>query len=175
VTADNGCSYTKTFEIKHYEVPVITSIQLSGNNVIIYATGSKSILYSIDGINWQASNSFNNLPTGITTFYVRFADSDCIVKKDGLVLDITNAITPNGDGLNDHWVIKDLQVFGTKMSNLKIFDRYQMLIFEQNSNTQFYWDGMIKGRVLPTASYWYVITIPDGRTLTGWVLVKNHN
>jgi hypothetical protein len=81
VTADNGCSYTKTFEIKHYEVPVITSIQLSGNNVIIYATGSKSILYSIDGINWQASNSFNNLPTGITTFYVRFADSDCIVKK----------------------------------------------------------------------------------------------
>jgi len=106
---------------------------------------------------------------------VRFADSDCIVKKDGLVLDITNAITPNGDGLNDHWVIKDLQVFGTKMSNLKIFDRYQMLIFEQNSNTQFYWDGMIKGRVLPTASYWYVITIPDGRTFTGWVVVKNHN
>jgi gliding motility-associated-like protein len=50
-----------------------------------------------------------------------------------------------------------------------------MLIFEQNSNTQFYWDGMIKGRVLPTASYWYVITIPDGRTITGWVLVKNHN
>ncbi|WP_336732962.1 T9SS type B sorting domain-containing protein [Chryseobacterium sp. VD8] len=175
VTADNGCSYTKTFEIKHYEVPVITSIQFSGNNVIIYATGSKSILYSIDGINWQASNSFNNLPTGITTFYVRFADSDCIVKKDGLVLDITNTITPNGDGLNDHWVIKDLQVFGTRMSNLKIFDRYQMLIFEQNSNTQFYWDGMIKGRVLPTASYWYVITIPDGRTITGWVLVKNHN
>jgi len=175
VTADNGCSYTKTFEIKHYEVPVITSIQFNGNNVIIYATGSKSILYSIDGINWQVSNSFNNLPTGITTFYVRFADSDCIVKKDGLVLDITNAITPNGDGLNDHWVIKDLQVFGTKMSNLKIFDRYQMLIFEQNSNTQFYWDGMIKGRVLPTASYWYVITIPDGRTFTGWVVVKNHN
>ncbi|OPG94617.1 hypothetical protein B2I21_30505, partial [Chryseobacterium mucoviscidosis] len=38
VTADNGCSYTKTFEIKHYEVPVITSIQFSGNNVMIYAT-----------------------------------------------------------------------------------------------------------------------------------------
>ncbi|WP_435523571.1 hypothetical protein [Chryseobacterium indoltheticum] len=27
---------------------------------------------------------------------------------------------------------------------------------------------------MPTSSYWYVITLPDGRTFTGWVLVKNN-
>ncbi|KQT33858.1 hypothetical protein ASG22_17305 [Chryseobacterium sp. Leaf405] len=175
VTADNGCSYTKTFEIKHFEVPVIEKLEFNGNNVTVQATGSRTMLYSIDGVTWQSSNLFYNLPTGITTFYVKYFDSDCIVKQDGVVLDIKNAITPNGDGLNDSWIVKNLHVFGSKMSNVKVFDRYQALIFEQSSNTQFFWDGTIKGRAIPTSSYWYVITLPDGRTFTGWILVKNNN
>lgn len=175
VTASNGCSYTDTFEVKHYEVPVIEKLEFNGNNVTVYATGTKPIQYSIDGINWQASNMFYNLPTGITTFYIRYVGSDCIVKQQGVVLDIKNAITPNGDGMNDQWIVKNLQVFGNRMSTVKIFDRYQALIFEQSSNTQFFWDGTIKGRAIPTSSYWYVITLPDGRTFTGWILVKNNN
>lgn len=175
VTASNGCSYTKTFEIKYYEVPVIEQIEINGTTATVHATGSNPMLYSIDGVTWQASNIFYNLPTGITTFYVKFAGSDCIVQQQSVILDIKNAITPNGDGMNDHWIVKNLQVFGNKMSNVKIFDRYQALIFEQSSNTQFLWDGTLKGRAIPTSSYWYVITLPDGRTFTGWILVKNNN
>ncbi|MFY7814752.1 MAG: hypothetical protein ACOVRK_06100 [Chryseobacterium taeanense] len=33
----------------------------------------------------------------------------------------------------------------------------------------------MKGRAIPTSSYWYVITLPDGRTFTGWILVKNNS
>jgi gliding motility-associated-like protein len=175
VTASNGCSYTETFEIKHFEVPVIEQIEINGTTATVHATGSKPILYSIDGMTWQASNIFYNLQTGIITFYIKYADSKCIVKQQSVILDIKNAITPNGDGLNDHWIVKNLQVFGDKMSTVKIFDRYQMLIFEQTSNKQFFWDGTIKGRPVPTSSYWYVITLPDGRTFTGWILVKNNN
>nr|WP_294317288.1 T9SS type B sorting domain-containing protein [uncultured Chryseobacterium sp.] len=175
VTASNGCSYTDTFEVKYYEVPVIENLEFNGSNATVHATGTKPMLYSIDGINWQSSNMFYNLPTGITTFYVKYTGSDCIVKQQGVVLDIKNAITPNGDGMNDHWIVKNLQVFGNRLSTVKIFDRYQALIFEQKSNTEFYWDGTIKGRAIPTSSYWYVITLPDGRTFTGWILVKNNN
>ncbi|WP_415327758.1 T9SS type B sorting domain-containing protein [Chryseobacterium sp. MMS23-Vi53] len=175
VTANNGCSYTETFEIKHFEVPVIEQIEINGNNATVHATGTRTMVYSLDGITWQSSNMFYNLPTGVYTFYVKYADSDCIVKQQSVILDIKNAITPNGDGLNDHWIVKDLYVFGGKMSTVKIFDRYQALIFEQSSNTQFFWDGTIKGRAIPTSSYWYVITLPDGRTFTGWILVKNNN
>lgn len=175
VTADNGCSYTDTFEIRHYDVPVITSLDFNGNTATVQATGLQTILYSIDGTTWQAGNVFYNLPTGITTFYVKYVNSECIVRQQGVVLDIKNAITPNGDGLNDHWIVKNLHVFGSRLSNVKIFDRYQMLIFEQSSNTQFYWDGTMKGRAIPTSSYWYVVTLPDGRTFTGWILVKNNN
>lgn len=175
VTASNGCTYTDTFEVKHYDVPVIQQLIANGNTFTVDATGSQTILYSIDGITWQSSNVFYNLPTGITTFYVKYAEGKCIVKQEGVVLDIKNAITPNGDGFNDKWIIKNLHVFGTKMTNVKVFDRYQYLIFEQNTNTQIIWDGTISGRPVPTSSYWYVITLPDGRTFTGWVLVKNNN
>ncbi len=175
VTAVNGCTYTDTFEVKHYDVPVIQQLAANGNTYTVTATGSQTILYSIDGVIWQSSNVFYNLPTGITTFYVKYAEGKCIVKQDGLVLDIKNTITPNGDGVNDKWIVRDLHVFGSRMTNVKVFDRYQYLIFEQNTNTQIIWDGMIAGRPIPTASYWYVITVPDGRTFTGWILVKNNN
>jgi len=175
VTAVNGCTYTDTFEVKHYDVPVIQQLVANGNTYTVTATGSQTILYSIDGVIWQSSNVFYNLPTGITTFYVKYAEGKCIVKQDGLVLDIKNTITPNGDGINDKWIVRDLHVFGSRMTNVKVFDRYQYLIFEQNTNTQIIWDGMIAGRPIPTASYWYVITVPDGRTFTGWILVKNNN
>lgn len=175
VTSDNGCSYTATFEAKYYDVPVIQQMVASGNTYTITAKGSQPIVYSIDGINWQQSNIFTNLPTGITTFYVKYVEGKCIVKQDGVILDIKNAITPNGDGMNDKWIIKNLHVFGKKMTNVKVFDRYQFKIFEQDTNTQIIWDGTIAGRPIPSSSYWYVITLPDGRSFTGWVLVKNTN
>jgi gliding motility-associated-like protein len=175
VTSENGCTFTDTFEVKYFDVPVIEKLEFNGNTAVVYATGLQTILYSIDGVTWQSGNTFYNLPTGITSFYVKYVNSDCIVKQQGVVLDIKNAITPNGDGINDEWIVKNLHVFGDRRSTVKIFDRYQMLIFEQSSNTQFFWDGTIKGRAIPTSSYWYVITLPDGRTFTGWVLVKNNN
>lgn len=175
VTAENGCSYTATFEAKHYDIPVIQQMVASGNTYTITATGSQPIVYSIDGVTWQSTHIFYNLPTGITTFYVKYVDGKCIVKQDGVILDIKNAITPNGDGNNDHWIIKNLHVFGKKMTNVKIFDRYQYKIFEQNTNTQIIWDGTIAGRPTATSSYWYIISLPDGRNFTGWILVKNNN
>lgn len=175
VTASNGCSHTDTFALKYYDVPVIEKLVADGNAFTVFAIGSQPILYSIDGLTWQTGNVFYNLPTGITTFYVKYVEGKCIIKQDGVILDIKNAITPNGDGKNDQWVVKNLHVFGSKMTNVKVFDRYQALIFEQNTNTQIVWDGTIQGRAIPTSSYWYVITLPDGRTFTGWILVKNNN
>lgn len=173
VTASNGCTYTDTFEVEYYDVPVITQMAATGNTYTVTATGSQPMVYSTDGSSWQSSNVFHNLPTGITTFYVKYVEGKCIVKQDGLVLDIKNAITPNGDGYNDRWIVKDLYFFGNKTTNVKVFDRYQHLVFEQNTNSQIIWDGTIGKRPLPTSTYWYVITVPDGRVFTGWILVKN--
>ena len=176
VIAANGCTFSTSFNVKTFEVPVITDLIASGNTITVIATGSQKILYSKDGINFGESSVFPNLPFGVTTFYVKFEGSTCLpVKKDGLILDIKNAFSPNADGYNDTWIIDDLNVFNGKKSNLKVFDRYQVKIFEQDSSTRFEWDGSYSKRVVNTGSYWYLITLPDGRTFNGWVLLKNRN
>lgn len=176
VVGSNGCTFSTSFNVKTFELPVITDLVASGNTITVIATGSQKILYSKDGINFGESNVFPNLPFGVTTFYVKFEGSTCLpVKKDGLILDIKNAFSPNADGINDTWIIDDLNVFGGKTANLKVFDRYQVKIFEQNSSTRFEWDGTYSKRVVNTGSYWYLLTLPDGRTFNGWVLLKNRN
>lgn len=116
--------------MKYYDVPVIQRIDINGTNCIVFATGTKIILYSIDGINWQTNNVFNSLPKEIITFYVKYKDETCIVKREELILDLANTITPNGDGYNDRWIVKNLQIFGGKMTNAKLCDHYQTLIYE---------------------------------------------
>ena len=177
VLGANSCSFSTSFQVKKFEVPIITDLIPSGNSYTVIATGSKKILYSKDGINFQESNVFTNLPFGIIYFYVKFEGSDCLgdVKK-GLVLNIKNAFTPNYDGINDTWFIDDLNVFEGKTANVKIYDRFQVKIFEQESATRLEWNGKTTSRRgVPTGSYWYVLTLADGRVFTGWILLKNRN
>ncbi|MGV4412756.1 T9SS type B sorting domain-containing protein [Chryseobacterium sp. T1] len=176
VTANNGCSFVTNFNVKAYEVPIITQLIPNGSSYTVVATGSKKILYSLDGIIWQDSNVFNNLPEGVVTFYVKFFGSDCLGEiKKGLVVKVLNAFTPNGDGVNDVWVFDNLNVFEGKLSNIKIHDRSGLEVFEQSSATQLVWSGQHNGRSLSTADYWYVLSLPDGRVFTGWILLKNRN
>ena len=176
VVAANGCTFSTTFKVSYFEVPIITNLIPNGKSYTVIASGSQTILYSIDNINYQTSNVFNDLPFGVITFYVKFEGSDCLGDpKKGLVLDIKNAFTPNDDGYNDTWVIDDLNVFDGKMTNLKVYNRFQEKIYEQNSATRLVWDGKTGLRGVATASYWYVLTLADGRIFTGWVLLKNRN
>ncbi len=176
VTASNNCIFTSDVNVKIYEVPIITNLVPSGNSYTVIATGSKKIMYSIDGVNYQPTNAFYNLPYGVVTFYVKFEGSDCLgIIKKGLVLDIKNAFTPNDDGINDTWVIDDLNVFEGEKTNIKVFNRFKEKVFEQESVSRLEWNGKTLSRVVPTDSYWYVLTLADGRVFTGWVLVKNRN
>ena len=72
-------------------------------------------------------------------------------------------------------MIDQLDLFNGEKLNLKIFNRYQEKIFEQESATKLEWDGKNLSRVVATDSYWYVLTLPDGTVYTGWVLLKNRN
>lgn len=174
LTGKNGCIFTTHFEVKKYEVPVIEKLIPNGNSFTVIATGSKTILYSINGKDWQTSNVFSNIPNGVTTFYVKFEDSTCLgLTKRGLMLNLSNAITPNGDGYNDVWKIENLDVFDGEKVHLQIFDRFGKMIFEQSSNTEIIWDGKDRGRPYPSTAYWYVLSLPDGRVLNNWILLKN--
>lgn len=174
VVSINNCDYTASFEILEKEVPIITKVFAEGNTFTITATGSKKILYSTDLVNWQESNVFNNLPKGVVTFYVKFEGEDCIgATKQSVVFEFPNSFTPNGDGINDTWEILDADVFGQEMPELRIYDRFGNVVYQQLNGGRLFWDGTSFGRKLSTDTYWYYLKLPDGRIFRGWVLLKN--
>lgn len=174
ITAANGCTYTEEFSIAHYDLPIFDRIIYQQNTAIIRVNGSRLIEYSMDGINWQTSPNFTNLQPGVHSFYFRYANEYCISGPVfGLIPIIHNTITPNGDGINDIWSIKDLDVFNGQNAKLEIFDRYGKSLYKQESNTELFWNGKVDGKPVPSTSYWYTIALPDGRTYTSYINVMN--
>jgi len=69
-------------------------------------------------------------------------------------LEIPNAFSPNGDGINDQFKIRVTGYF--KLDGLKIFNRWGQLVFEtRDLNNE--WNGTIKGNPLAIGTYYFVI------------------
>lgn len=84
-------------------------------------------------------------------------------------ISIPNAFSPNGDGINDYWEIKDLYTYPT--AEVNVFDRGGQVVFHSvgYSNP---WDGTINGRPVPIGTYYYVINLKNGTPpRTGSILV----
>lgn len=65
-----------------------------------------------------------------------------------------NAFTPNGDGINDRWLITDGNcLIGVRA---QVFNRYGSRVFE-SPNYDNTWDGTYKGKPLPDGTYYYVL------------------
>jgi gliding motility-associated-like protein len=71
-----------------------------------------------------------------------------------------NMITPNGDGVNDTWIVKNIHLYPN--NELKIYDRDGRLVFDMigYDNT---WGGMFNGNPLPEDSYYYVLYFDSGK------------
>jgi len=70
------------------------------------------------------------------------------------LLDIPTAFTPNGDGSND---ILFPRGFAVQTMDLKIFNRWGVLVFESSSMSHG-WDGNYKGVPQPMEAYAYILT-----------------
>lgn len=78
--------------------------------------------------------------------------------------------TPDGDGINDTWVIANLECFPG--STVEIFDRYgrRLAIYSSDVNS---WNGIYNGHPMPSDDYWYVIRRADtGQTYSGHFTLK---
>lgn len=179
LTAANSCPYKQNVEIKATELPVIEGMEITGSTVKINATGGKKpYRYAIDGGDYQDSNIFTNVPTGVHTAYVISADNCDSVEKEFSVIEIYNFISPNGDGAND---VLDMSLLRLKVNaKFQIFDREGRKLFEGDSKNNYTWTGKQNGKTLPTSSYWYIMEWQDFENSppvksTGWILLKNRN
>ena len=126
--------------------------------------GTAPYEYSLDQRNWQNSNVFYNLNRGIQKVYVRDSKKCSITEYEFSIIKLLNAITPNGDGINDVLDYSDLRV--KKDVKISIFDRFGKKVYSNEKQSNYIWNGTENGRSIITGTYWYVLewTEPDTNT-----------
>lgn len=77
-------------------------------------------------------------------------------------------VSPNGDGINDVWIVEDVEKF--KESIFYIMDSYGHKIYESIGYDNS-WDASYKNEMLPTGTYFYIIKVPSGKTLSGTISI----
>ncbi len=163
-----GCASVRTIIVANTVAPGIEKITRDGNFITVNATGNSGLRFSLDGINYQASNVFELPQDPIGTVYVQDENGCITVREDYRFFIIPDYFTPNGDGYHDLWVLRGLRVYNKV--RLSIFDRFGKLLKQVPTNT-YEWDGTYRGKPLPSSTYWYLLEIDD-KTLRGKVLLK---
>ena len=77
-------------------------------------------------------------------------------------LNIPNVFSPNGDGINDTWVIDKIEDY--PQVSVKVFNRYGQIVFLSTGNYHS-WDGTYNGAALPVGTYFYLIDRGNGLPL----------
>tara|TARA_R110002049_G_scaffold111443_1_gene260675 strand:+ start:13131 stop:15314 length:2184 start_codon:yes stop_codon:yes gene_type:complete len=170
-----ACTSTNEFEVIISNSAIISNIEIedwtdNDNSITIYLSDLSlgNYEYSIDDLNYQDSNSFNGLSSGEYTVYVRDKNGCGIIQEVVYLLNYPKFFTPNGDGTNDTWYIKDALSEPTLM--VKIYNRYGKLLKTLDANSV--WDGTYGGNKLPTSDYWFVVTRASGRNYRGHFSLK---
>jgi gliding motility-associated-like protein len=117
----------------------------------------------------------NDLSIGENILLWSVTDGVCPSVSDTVVIRVRDAviptlITPNMDGKNDCFVLKELENMGK--TELTIFDRrgYRVYINPDYDNK---WNGVdFNNRPLPEDTYFYVLRPQNGKSLTGYILIR---
>jgi len=118
-------------------------------------------------------------PELTTTYYLTGSNGICKIVDEVTIsviseLVIPNVFSPNGDGINDNWEILGTQNF--EEIYVLVYDRSGQKVYESvNYNPLKFWNGTFKGKILPTTTYYYVITLnrssPESQIIKGSVTI----
>jgi gliding motility-associated-like protein len=186
----SACADTVTRSITVKPIPTQVSAgpdvsMLSGNSVKLQAMAMGSNLkYSWSPIIGLDNSAILNPVVTLSdnsityTLTVTLADSSagpaCFVTDSVKVTvlkvpEMPNVFTPNGDGINDTWEIKNLAPYYGAVIN--IFNRNGQKVYSSIGYST-PWDGRMNGVNLPIGVYYYIIEPKQGRSqVTGYVSI----
>jgi gliding motility-associated-like protein len=170
---NNGCSSDTTQDITVKQSPTIDygSVQtvLTGDSITLspstlppagttYAWTPGTYLSSDTVATPLVTPSTNQTYTIIATLN-GCPDSTTLLVRLISDFKVPNTFTPNGDGINDYWVIEQLSYYPNH--RVRVFDRYGQTVYE---TTQFPaapigWNGYYKGKPLAAGTYYYIIEL----------------
>jgi gliding motility-associated-like protein len=114
------------------------------------------------GVNLLPSNTL-----GASTYYVSENLQGCLSPIDSVLVTVndcyqfttTSAFTPDGDGINDTWLIAELSTRYPN-NNVTIFNRWGQVLYNSDGYL-IPWDGRFDNKDLPVGSYYYIIDFND--------------
>ena len=179
VTATNSygvdfCSNTKDITVTISEQPEIDQLVTvdwteDDNSITVLTTNTGAFEYSLDDVVYKDSNVFSNLAPGFYTVYAKDKFGCGKTQQVIWILYYVRFFTPNGDGINETWRIKNSQ-FEQDLTVI-IFDRYGKVITSFGSDDQG-WDGFYNGQQAISDDYWFLVSRQDGRTHRGHFALK---
>lgn len=163
--------YSDTLSVLVY--PAV-ALQASPDTIVVEGTPANLYASGGDFYEWQPASLVDCSicdqtpahPTQTTAFVVIATNMDgCtatdtvlveVVPNAGDIIFIPNALTPNGDGKNDTWFIKNLDFF--PLNDVTIVNRWGDVVFRaKNYNNT--WQGDYAGGKLPSGTYYYILNL----------------
>ena len=98
-------------------------------------------------------------------------DDSCDGTEDPIIPIIPEAFTPNGNNINDLFVIGNLETYTER--RLDVFNRYGNSVYESKLY-QNDWAGTRSdnGQALPDGTYYYVLALDNGEIKKGFVYIN---
>lgn len=152
-----------------------------GDSLQLGASGGKNYLWTeIEGIrSLDIPNPWVD-PIVSSIFEVTVTNISCSdvdevkVVLDRCLTDITGPVpqvySPNGDGVNDEWIIPDIDYF--KENHIIIYNRWGNVVYESSPYNN-RWEGRSKyAKDLPNDTYFYLIELGNGVKHEGFVIIQ---
>lgn len=192
LTDDNGCEYIENFYI--YNIDYIPFLEVGADQYIVFQGEEVNLFANApqgSSFVWNPSESLNNniisnpvaTPEITTLYQVRITDSIGCTNIDTLRIHVKevicgdpfiftpNAFTPNGDGVNDYFMVNFPPALVTELY-MAVFNRWGEVVFETNNINDKGWDGTYKGVKVGTDVFVYMLRV---RCLDGQIYEEKGN
>ncbi|MRX78696.1 T9SS type B sorting domain-containing protein, partial [Pedobacter petrophilus] len=150
-----------------------------GETAILTATGGTSYSWSTASgiISGQDTAALTVRPAQTTVYTVRVTNASGCSSVESITIKVAedykivanNILTPNGDGVNDTWIVQNIDMYPG--NEVRIFDRNGREMYNKKGYDNS-WDGTMQGNHLAEGTYYYIITYgPDKLVQKGFITI----
>lgn len=172
VTDLNGCTDSIQRNVNIYPLPNIdagkdTSIVLGFPVQLLGQGGTNFEWYPEEGLSSAFLQNPIASPKTTTKYYLTASDQNGCINRDSITINVedkniiiaSNILTPNGNGQNDTWHIRNIENYSD--AKITIFNRWGTIVY-QTTNYQNDWNGTNSNNdILPDGTYYYIIDMPN--------------
>jgi gliding motility-associated-like protein len=184
ITDANNCSIDSTISVTA-PAPIILSFaatkpfcpdEAKGEILLTVTGGLPGNDYLYNWSNNSHDRDLQDIKEGLYTVVVSdmngcsVRDSVDLDSENETCLGIPNAISPNGDLINDTWIIEKIELYPEAV--VKVFNNWGVTVWKSERGYATPWDGRSNGVMLPIDSYFYIINLHNGsRQIAGSVTI----